>query len=335
MKDKISVIIPAYNIEPYLARCLDSLLRQEYENLEIVVVNDGSTDGTGRLMDEYAAKHDRVIALHKPNGGVTSARLHGVANSTGTWIGFVDGDDYVEPDMYARLLNNALTHQAQISQCANQMVYPSGKIVPYYGTGKLLVQKDREGCAALLDGKFIEPGVGNKMFRRELFEGLTDWMDTSIRIYEDLMMNFYLFRQCKVVVYEDVCCYNYALRSGSAMISRLNEHKLKDPLRVQQFLYQQTEEIPEWNECVERRMMYQMITNATMWLGDQKDLVRPYRKEVRQKLRQRVWKTLGGKACRLKLKIMVLWTAIWPWSYAVVHSIYAKISGVDKAYVVE
>ena len=335
MKDKISVVIPAYNVEPYLARCLDSLLRQEYENMEIIVVNDGSTDDTGRIMEEYAVRDERIKAVHKINGGVTSARLYGLAQATGDWIGFVDGDDYVEPDMYLRLLRNAYTHQAQISHCGYQMVYPNGKIVPYYNTGKLLIQKDTEGCTALLDGKFIEPGLVNKMFRRELFEGLTDWMDSSIRIYEDLMMCFYLFRQCSVVVYEDFCPYNYALRRGSAMISRLNEHKLKDPLRVQHLLYRETSEMPEWNRIVERRLMYQLVSNATMGLGEQKELIKPFRKEARKELRQRLWQTLRGNACGGKLKLMVLWVAVWPWSYYAVHRLYAKITGVDKKFAVE
>ena len=114
---KISIIVPAYNIEAPLPRCLNSLLAQEYSNLEIIVVNDGSKDDTGAVMDAYAAKDSRIKAIHKENGGVTSARLRGVAEATGEWIGFCDGDDFVEPDMYARLMKNAADHNAQISHC--------------------------------------------------------------------------------------------------------------------------------------------------------------------------------------------------------------------------
>ena len=94
--DTISVIVPAYNIGPYLSRSLDSLLAQTYQNLEIIVVDDGSADNTAAVMREYAEKHDNIRTIFKENGGVTSARLRGVRESTGDWIAFMDGDDYVE-----------------------------------------------------------------------------------------------------------------------------------------------------------------------------------------------------------------------------------------------
>ena len=102
----ISIIIPAYNIQDYLGATLDSVLAQTYENLEIIVVNDGSRDNTADVIDSYAARDRRIKAIHKENGGVTSARLRGVAEATGAYIGFVDGDDYIEPQMYARLMEN-------------------------------------------------------------------------------------------------------------------------------------------------------------------------------------------------------------------------------------
>ena len=128
MAEKISIIVPAYNIEAYLGRCLDSLLVQTHENIEIVVVDDGSKDATRTIMDDYASRDNRIKVLHKENGGVTSARLCGVAEASGDWIGFVDGDDYVEPEMFARLLKNALDYHADISHCGYRMVFPNGRV---------------------------------------------------------------------------------------------------------------------------------------------------------------------------------------------------------------
>lgn len=335
MKDLISVIIPAYNIENYIAGTLDSVLAQTYQNLQIIVVNDGSKDGTGKILDDYAQRDSRIKVIHKANGGVTSARLRGIAEAQGQYIGFVDGDDYIEPRMYERLKENMTAHGADISHCGYQMVFPSGKIDYYYNTGRLVPEKDLQGCTDLLDGSFVEPGLVNKLYRRELFEGLADWIDPSIRINEDLLMNFYLFRKAKMSVFEDVCPYHYVLRKGSAATSRINEHKLKDPLRVQHLLYRETEQVPQWNAIVERRLMYQLVSSATVSLGHQKEMIKPFRKEARQELRTRLWKTLCGNACVSKLKIMVLWTAIWPWSYYAVHRLYAKITGVDRKFVVE
>lgn len=335
MEELISVIIPAYNLEGCVAGTLDSVLAQTYRSLQIIVVNDGSKDATGTILDEYARRDRRIQVIHKENGGVTSARLCGLAEAKGDYIGFVDGDDSIEPNMYERLMDNLKVYAADISHCGYQMVFPNGKIDCYYNTGKTVLQEGDQGCADLLEGGFVEPGLWNKLYRRELFEGLTEWMDTSIRINEDLLMNFYLFRKAKLCVFEDVCLYHYVLRKGSAAVSRLNEHKLKDPLRVQYLLEQETAQVSEWHQIVQRRLIYQLISSATIPLGDQKEMIKPFRREARRELRQRLWKALRGNACGIKLKIMALWTAVWPWSYYAVHRVYAKVSGVDKKYAVE
>ena len=111
----ISVVVPAYNIAPYVEKSIASIIAQTYRNMEIIIVDDGSRDETGRILDDLAEKDSRIRVIHKENGGVTSARLRGIAEATGEWIGFVDGDDYIEPQMYERLLNNAFKYGAQIT----------------------------------------------------------------------------------------------------------------------------------------------------------------------------------------------------------------------------
>lgn len=334
MNDMISIIIPAYNIQDYLGATLDSVLAQTYENLEIIVVNDGSRDNTADVIDSYAARDGRIKAIHKENGGVTSARLRGVAEATGTYIGFVDGDDFVEPQMYARLMENLKTHGADISHCGYRMVFPS-RVDYYHNSGRLVIQNGTQGCADLLDGRFVEPALVNKVFRKELFTGLSKWMDPSIRINEDLLMNFYLFRQAKKAVFEDVCPYHYVLRKGSAATSRLNEHKLKDPLKVLHLLLSETASVPEWNSIAERRLVYQLVTTSTLAANDQRDLILPVRRDARKELRNRLWSVLTGNSCNIKLKIMALWAAIWPWSYCIVHKVYARLRGTDRKYEVK
>ena len=334
MDAKISVIIPAYNIQEYLGHTLDSVLAQTYKNLEIIIINDGSKDDTGAVADAYAAKDSRIRVIHKENGGVTSARLRGVAEAAGQFIGFVDGDDFIEPQMYARLMENMQAHQADISHCGYQMVFPS-RVDYYYNTGRLIPQEGKQGCTDLLCGSFVEPALWNKLYRRELFDGLAEWMDTSIRINEDLLMNFYLFRQANRAVFEDTCPYHYVLRKGSAATSRLNEHKLKDPLRVLHLLMQETEAVPEWHSIVHRRLIYQLINIATMSLDEQKQLVAPVRREARTELHRHLVSVLTDHSFPRKMKIMALWAAIWPWSYRMVHKLYARIRGTYNKYEVK
>lgn len=333
--NKISIIIPAYNIEQYIAATLDSVLAQSYSNFEVIVVDDGSKDGTGAIIDAYALKDFRVRAIHQANGGVTAARLHGVAEASGDWIGFVDGDDYVEPQMYERLLENALSYNAEISHCGYQMVFPSGRVDYYYNTGCLVKQDKISGLEDLISGSFIEPGLCNKLFHKALFHSLLhdNKLPKDIKINEDLLMNYWLFKAADTAVYEDFCPYHYVLRKGSAATSKLNEHKLRDPLKVIHLILDDAEQ--ELYPALIPRLTRQLITGATMSLGDQKKLVEPYRKETRKELRQRLWKLLTGNDCDVKLKVMALWVAVWPASYGWVHRVYTRISGNDKKYDIE
>ena len=331
MNTKISVIVPAYNIENYLARTLDSILAQTYTNIEIVVVNDGSKDGTAAIIDRYAARDCRIKAIHKENGGVTSARLRGVAEATGEYIGFVDGDDCISSDMYARLVENAMTHGADISHCGYQMIFPSGRIDYYYNTGRIVEQDNTKGLWDLIEGGFVEPGLVCKLYRRELFAGLSGWMDMSIRTNEDLLMNFYLFRQAEKSVFEDICPYHYMLRAGSATTSKLNAHRLWDPLKVTRIMLAEAPDavVP----AVYCKWVRMLIGGATMSVGEQEDLIAPYRKENRRDLRRNLGEILRN--CGWKLKIMALWAAVWPWSYGFVHEMYMKVTGLDKKYSLE
>ena len=331
-KNLISIIIPAYNIEKELPRTLDSVLAQTYENIEVIVVNDGSKDGTGTVIDAYAAKDPCIKAIHKENGGVTSARLRGVAEASGEWIGFVDGDDRIEPDMYERLMKNALEHGADISHCGYRMILPSGKVRDYYGTGKLVLQDWHTGVKDLLEGRFVEPSLWNKLFRRELLIGLAQKMDLSIRINEDQLMNYYLFKKAEKSVFEDVCLYHYVLRQGSAANAKRNIHQLEDPLKVKKILFRETEQDPVHHRIVGNQLVRQLVTMSIMGHRENPALIIPVRRKARKELRSMTLSVLRGNYCSSKFKIIALWTAIWPWSYGFVHRTYEKIKGFDKLY---
>lgn len=331
MNSTISVIVPAFNIEAYLPRCVESILAQTYDNLEIVIVNDGSSDGTGVVADSYAVQDSRIRVIHKENGGVTSARLKGIEESKGDWVAFVDGDDYTEPEMFERLLKNATSHGADIAHCGYRMVFPN-RTDWYYGTGKLTQQPGKQGLYDFLESKFVEPGLVCKLYRRKLFDGLASWMDRTIRINEDYLMNAFLFRKATMSVHEDICPYHYILRKGSTMISHFNEYKLKDPVRVVDILLSE-ETDPHARDILTMRLADKLIGGATRELGTQKDLIYPWRQECRQRLRKMV--PLKGSYYSKRIKILTLWAAVWPWSYCISHKIYARLRGTDKKYEVK
>ena len=128
MEPKISIIVPVYNVEQYLERCVESLMNQSYKNIEILLINDGSTDNSGKLCDEIAKRDSRIAVYHKENGGLSDARNYGVDKATADFVGFVDSDDYVDEDMYEVLLSNLLKydvyyHKSYLHLLILQMTY--------------------------------------------------------------------------------------------------------------------------------------------------------------------------------------------------------------------
>lgn len=167
-KTKISVIIPVYNVKPYLERCIESVRIQTYTNLEIIIIDDGSTDGSEKLCDEYALKDDRVLVFHQKNSGQAAARNLGIDHATGEWIAFLDSDDWIEPEMYEVLLHTALVNNVEISSCLSRNCTTFQETV---------VLKD-DGEVSVLDLDRIIEGLYTQKVRFELWDKL--WKSSLI-----------------------------------------------------------------------------------------------------------------------------------------------------------
>ena len=124
----ISVIVPIYNVEAYLEKCIESILSQDYTPLEIILVNDGATDGSGEICDKYAKQYENITALHKKNGGLSSARNAGMEIMQGEYVSFIDSDDYIAPDMISTLYADLIKNNADISCVSAYNVYPNKTI---------------------------------------------------------------------------------------------------------------------------------------------------------------------------------------------------------------
>lgn len=216
----ISIIITAYNVADLLPRCLNSIVNQSYKNLEIIVINDGSSDETDRVIAEYAKKDSRVIAINQRNVGLVESRERGIMSATGDYVGFVDGDDSVTEDMYERLLHNAITHHADISQCGIMYCFSDGRRKPMHGTGVIVELDTIAGLKELLKGELFEPSLCNKIYRKELL--VDSCLDKSVINNEDLLRNFVLFQRAEKSVLEDFSGYYYWRRDES--MSNSNEH---------------------------------------------------------------------------------------------------------------
>lgn len=318
--DRISVIVPAYNCAPWLPRCLDSLLAQTHKDLEIIVVDDGSSDGTAAVLDAYASGEARVKAIHKENGGVTSARLRGVEAATGAWIGFMDGDDEIEPDMYAHLLKNALDHGADISHCGHRIRFPDGRVSYVHNSGVFWVRDRLQGVRDVLDGGQVDSSLCTKLFRRDLFTGLGEKMDRTIKNNEDYLMNYHLFSGANASVYEDFCPYHYILRQGSASYRKMNGNSLFDPVKVRQSILDSAPQ--ELKDDARIALMRNLLFAYGQLALDPAPEYDGFRVRARDLIReQKPW--FGLLSARNRILSHMICTA--PWSFRLAYGLYVKL----------
>ncbi|WP_294101981.1 glycosyltransferase [uncultured Ruminococcus sp.] len=165
----ISVVIPVYNVEKYLERCVKSVVEQTYENLEIILVDDGSTDSSGELCDKIALTDDRIKVIHKENGGLSSARNAGIEVANGDYIGFVDSDDYIEKDMYLTLIAPTYEHDVDMCSCTMKDVY-SSHVVNFKYEHNAFYCNGKDAYRYILQGKYIPISVCPKIFSRAVME---------------------------------------------------------------------------------------------------------------------------------------------------------------------
>ena len=204
----ISVIVPVYNVEPYLKKCLDSVIDQTYRDIEILVIDDGSTDGCGRICDEYAERDERVKVFHTENRGLSCARNLGLDEAQGEWIGFVDSDDWIEPDMYECLLSRALETGADVVECG---VFQDFKKKTIVWNRQDLVMSSEEAIRLLLRFELTN-AVWNKIWKRKSF---VDIRFPEDRIFEEHATTFRLFSAVKRICTISPNKYHYRQRADS------------------------------------------------------------------------------------------------------------------------
>ena len=324
----VSVIIPAYNIEDYIGRCLDSIISQTYKNLEIIVVDDGSRDYTGEILDNYAKKDRRIKVIHKENGGVSSARNKGIEAAEGDYIGFIDGDDLIEPEMYKTLVDLLEEENADIAHCGYQMVFPD-RIDYYHNTGKKKIQTTEEGLKDLLSGEMIEPGLVNKLYKKELIKNCR--LNETVKINEDLLMNYQLFKLSQKSVYYDITPYSYMIRSSSATGANSLITKREDSLRV---LNQIKDDCINNNllSIIYKRYIYLLMEICRDGLKDKSYM--KYQKKQRKQLKKEL-KTDVFKSCiPKKLKYMSLFSCYFPHIMKIIYKMYDLKTGTSKKYLV-
>lgn len=208
----ISVIIPVYNVKPYLEHCMDTVLNQTYRNLEIVLVDDGSTDGSGELCDHYQEIDKRVRVIHKTCEGVSSARNAALDVAKGEFYCFVDSDDYASTELVEKLMTSVQNNSCEIAICGHY-TERNGKIsVEEPLVDNILLFNRDEALDKLIEDKIINNYFWDKIYKKDLFDGVRFPVG---RAYEDVAIQHLLFAKAKKICRIPECLYYYQKRSGS------------------------------------------------------------------------------------------------------------------------
>ena len=210
----ISVIVPVYKVEAYLDRCVQSIVDQTYRNLEIILADDGSPDNCGAMCDAWAQKDGRIKVIHKENGGLSDARNAGIAVASGEFIGFVDSDDYIAPEMFRLLYDRLCTDGSDIAACGVGMVFEDGTPSrPLTPSGCIILNRE-EALEAILRESWLKQPVWYKLYRTDLIRNLPFPVG---KYHEDVYWTWQAVARAEKVSVFDVPCYFYVQRSGSIM----------------------------------------------------------------------------------------------------------------------
>lgn len=305
MKEMISVVVPIYNVEKYLAKCIESIIAQTYNNLEIILVDDGSTDNCGKICDDYAKKDQRIKVIHKANGGLSDARNAGIEAAKGYYIGFVDSDDYINVNMYERLSNIIKTDDSKIAVCNFSLVYEEMRKNIFdnndFSANYLLIDnKDKLLKYSMKNNYDTFTVAWNKLYLRELFN---DIRYPKGKIHEDVFTTYKLLYKAQKISYTKDAMYYYLQRETSITKQKFSEKRLHqlDALQEQLEFYQVKKEQEMWDITLfyYKLFLIHMLSEVEKNTKLKKDMMDSYKKFYNEQIK----KYLGNSCIQFKKKV--------------------------------
>ena len=231
MTDKmplVSIIVPVYNVDRYIKKCLDSIKSQSYKNIEVIVVDDGSTDMSGNIADEYVKTCSNFCVFHKKNGGLSDARNFGLKKANGEWVAFIDSDDYVEPEFIEKLLHFAIQKDADMSTCSFRPFTDDASVLKKTPVFNKTEMSGIEAINYIMEDK-LPIGICFSIFKTDLFKKNKIEFPLG-REHEDLISRFMLLYHSKKVAFLNEKLYNYLSRTESITGKKLSLSRYNDML---------------------------------------------------------------------------------------------------------
>ncbi|MBO6145663.1 MAG: glycosyltransferase family 2 protein [Bacilli bacterium] len=253
----VSIIVPIFNCEKYLCKCLDSILNQQYKNIEILLIDDGSTDSSGQICDQYCKRDTRVKVIHKSNGGVSSARNIGIKNSKGKYICFVDSDDFLDKKYIQYMVENIMNTNSYMSVVKSNKISDINSIKEYSGQNKIRILNQDEALNGLVNGKDFLSSCCNKMYNKQNLKNITF---QNVAVGEDLYFNYEVIKNnIGNIVFSNAKLYNYYIGSTSSIMHNHFNIKNTDILnQYDKLLYETNNLYPKFNKNI--KMSYVFIS---------------------------------------------------------------------------
>ena len=291
----ISVIVPVYKVEKYLRKCVDSIRNQTYENLEIILVDDGSPDSCGSLCEEFAREDERILVIHKENGGLSSARNAGIDGAKGDYLGFVDSDDWIEPDAYEKMMAMVLSQGAELV-CAGR--YDVDEQTGERTRGLCPLRQETITAQEMIGRIFIwdqcDSAAWDKLYSARLFEGIRY---PEGAYYEDIPTTYRIAERAGKVCMLNVPVYNYLHRANSittAPVSEKTFHWEQHTDRIYPYMLQNHREIGKQARYFRVRSLAFSVMSLDQTDEKTRNSFRDQMKRSRKKLRSHFFFILTG-----------------------------------------
>lgn len=237
MSEKVSIVVPVYKVEKYIGVCINSLIKQTYKNLEIILVDDGSPDNSGAICDRFAEADSRITVIHKENGGVSQARNAALEIMTGNYVTFVDGDDYVAENFIECMYNALINNDADISTCGHFRVEFGGEIKSIYSLSDdpddVICKTGIESLTDMFYGKTCSASSGSKLYKKQFFDELKF---PGYVMGEDTYIVYHAFSKAKIVAHTNKPLYYYVQHSSSVTNKKADYIKFYDYVRLYDYI---------------------------------------------------------------------------------------------------
>ncbi|WP_100012065.1 glycosyltransferase family 2 protein [Lentibacillus sediminis] len=330
MKPVISVIVPVYNIESYLPKCVDSILAQTFTDFEVILVNDGATDQSGEICDFYAMHDQRVKVIHQPNGGLSAARNKGISQSRGKYLSFVDGDDRIDKHMFEKLIEKCLLTECDIAVCAVGREIDGEETFQQPKMESIIELDNTEGMRELFKGQLYRFAACSKLYKKECFERISY---PENKIHEDLATTYKVMACARKVTFINYVGYVYVKREGSILNQSYNEKRLDSFPAWKEIIKFMDQNYPELSNEYLACFGYWAIDHMFFihYQIDDKQIKQEYLKYIRKYIQNNYKSLIRLKELNLKSKYLLSILALNPRLFVVNNKMTKMIKSTKAA----